>query len=75
LTEAELDWRPPDEGWPLRRVLHHVARSEPLYSASLDEALPDESTEGGILRSADELIDDVLVMESELLAEPWRNDP
>jgi len=25
LTEAELDWLPPDGGWPLRRVLHHVA--------------------------------------------------
>jgi len=41
LTKDELDWLPPDGGWPLRRVLHHVARSELLYSASLDEALPD----------------------------------
>ncbi len=41
LTEAELDWQPPDEGWPLRRVFHHVARSELLYSAALDEALPE----------------------------------
>ena len=41
LTEAELDWSPPDEGWPLRRVFHHVARSELLYSAALDEALPE----------------------------------
>jgi len=40
LSEAELDWLPPDEGWPLRRVLHHVARSELLYAASLDDALP-----------------------------------
>jgi hypothetical protein len=29
----------------------------------------------GILRSADEVVDDVLVMESELRAEPSRNDP
>jgi hypothetical protein len=43
LTEAELDWLPPDGGWPLRRVLHHVARSERLYAASLDEALPSEN--------------------------------
>jgi len=43
LTEAELDWLPPDGGWPLRRVLHHLARSERLYAASLDEALPDDS--------------------------------
>jgi hypothetical protein len=40
LTEEELDWLPPDGGWPLRRVLHHVSRSELLYAASLDEALP-----------------------------------
>jgi hypothetical protein len=42
LTDDELDWPPPDGGWPLRRVLHHVARSELLYAASLDEALPDD---------------------------------
>ena len=42
LTEAELDWQPPDGGWPLRRVLHHLARSERLYAASIDEALPGE---------------------------------
>ena len=29
-----------DGGWPLRRVLHHLARSERLYAASIDEALP-----------------------------------
>lgn len=40
LTEAELDWPPPDGGWPLRRVLHHLARCERLYAASIDEALP-----------------------------------
>ena len=38
LSEAELDWLPPDGGWPLRRVLHHLARSERLYAAALDEA-------------------------------------
>ena len=42
LGQDELDWRPPDRGWPLRRVLHHVARSELLYAASFDEALPEE---------------------------------
>jgi hypothetical protein len=45
LTREELDWLPPDGGWALRRVLHHVARSELLYSASLDEALPSEDVE------------------------------
>src|SRR2546425_1145899 len=41
LDADELDWQPPDGGWPLRRVLHHVARSELLYAAAFDEALPD----------------------------------
>jgi hypothetical protein len=40
LSDDDLDWQPPDGGWPLRRVLHHVARSEVLYAASFDEALP-----------------------------------
>jgi DinB superfamily len=42
LSEDELDWQPPDGGWPLRRVLHHVARSELLYATALDDALPEE---------------------------------
>jgi len=42
LGEEELDWQPPDGGWPLRRVLHHVARSEVLYAASFDEVLPED---------------------------------
>ena len=45
LSGDELDWLPPDGGWPLRRVLHHVARSERLYGAALDEALPSEDPE------------------------------
>ena len=98
LTEAELDWQPPDGGWPLRRVLHHLARSERLYAASIDEALPgDDSTRRyeeacrrldetlrtavaggenasivyaglyGVLQSRQEVVDWVLVIESELL--------
>src|SRR5262245_15794241 len=42
LSDEELGWQPPDGGWPLQRVLHHVARSEVLYAASFDEALPDD---------------------------------
>jgi DinB family protein len=42
LSGADLAWQPPDGGWPLRRVLHHVARSQVLYAASFDEALPDD---------------------------------
>src|SRR5499427_5752573 len=99
LSTAELDWPPPDRGWPLRRVFHHVARSELLYSASLDEALPGEdpgeryveacrrlgeavqaadargddpavvySGLYGVLRRAEEVVDDALLFESELLA-------
>jgi DinB superfamily len=40
LTDDELDWAPPDGGWPLRRVIHHVARCEGLYATALDEAPP-----------------------------------
>jgi DinB family protein len=40
LSTDEVDWLPPNGGWPLRRVLHHVARSELLYATSLDESLP-----------------------------------
>ena len=39
LSDAELDWQPPDGGWSLRRVLHHVARSEMLYAGAFGEAL------------------------------------
>src|SRR5256885_2378935 len=42
LTAAELDWPPPDGGWPLLRVLHHVARSEILYASAFYEARPDD---------------------------------
>jgi hypothetical protein len=40
LAEEELDWRPPDGGWSLRRVVHHVSRCERLYATALDEAPP-----------------------------------
>ena len=42
LGPDDLDWQPPNGGWPLRRVLHHVARSELLYAASFDEALTED---------------------------------
>lgn len=42
LTEAQLDWMPPDGGWSLRRVIHHVSRCERLYATALDEAPPDD---------------------------------
>src|SRR3989475_12151293 len=42
LSRDELDWQPPDGGWALRRALHHAARSELLYAASFDEALPED---------------------------------
>jgi len=46
LTDDELDWAPPDGGWPLRRVVHHVARSEGLYARALDEAPPGDPLTG-----------------------------
>jgi DinB superfamily len=42
LTQAQLDWQPPDGGWSLHRVLHHVARWYG-YAAWLDEALPEDA--------------------------------
>jgi hypothetical protein len=42
LTRAQLDWQPPDGGWALHRVLHHVARSYG-YAAWLDDALPEDA--------------------------------
>jgi hypothetical protein len=46
LTDEELDWTPPDAGWPLRRVIHHVARCEGLYATALDEAPPADALIG-----------------------------
>ena len=43
LSDDELDWQPPDGGWPLRRVAHHVARDEVFYATSLDDALPEDA--------------------------------
>lgn len=43
LSENELDWAPPDGGWTLRRVVHHVASAEWLYATALEELLPDEA--------------------------------
>jgi DinB superfamily len=40
LSDAQLDWQPPNGGWTLRFVLHHVAVSEVFYSAWFDETLP-----------------------------------
>jgi len=42
LGDEDLDWQPPDGGWTLRRVLHHVARSEVLYATSFDDTLPED---------------------------------
>lgn len=40
LTGAQLDWLPPNNGWTLRTVLHHVAWSERYYTYWLEAALP-----------------------------------
>lgn len=42
-SAAQLDWQPPDDGWTLRRTLHHLALAEVFYAICLDEALPDET--------------------------------
>ncbi len=42
LTPQQLDWTPPDEGWSLRQMLHHLASAEIYYVVWLDAALPEE---------------------------------
>jgi hypothetical protein len=42
LTRTQLEWQPPDGGWTLHRVLHHVARWY-AYAAWLDDALPEDT--------------------------------
>jgi DinB superfamily len=42
LTVDELDWIPPDGGWTLRGMLHHVASAERYYVIWLDQTLSDE---------------------------------
>jgi len=68
LQPAELDWTPPDGGWPLRRVLHHVARSELLYAAAFDEALPDDAA--ARYAEADARFGKIL-----LASRDWASDP
>lgn len=43
LSLQQLDWLPPDGGWSLRQILHHLASSEMYYAVWLDEALPEET--------------------------------
>jgi len=62
LSQAQLDWQPPADGWTLRRVLHHLARCERLYGASLDEALPDEDAQSRYTEACRRL--DVVVTET-----------
>lgn len=43
LTVEQLDWQPPDGGWTLRHMLHHVSRG--FYTAWLANPLPEEPLE------------------------------
>ena len=42
LSDTQLDWTPPDGGWTLRRMLHHLALAEMYYAVWPDEPLPEE---------------------------------
>lgn len=42
LSLQQLDWTPPNEGWSLRYMLHHLASAEIYYVVWLDQALPEE---------------------------------
>src|SRR5437667_5649761 len=41
LSDHDLDWQPPGGGWPLRRILHPVARPEGPYAPSSADVPPD----------------------------------
>jgi hypothetical protein len=43
LSDEQLDWTPPDGGWTLRQMLHHLASAELYYAVWMDESLPDET--------------------------------
>ncbi|MEO8971943.1 MAG: DinB family protein [Ktedonobacteraceae bacterium] len=43
LSLQKLDWMPPDGGWSLRQMLHHLASAEMYYAIWLDEELPEET--------------------------------
>lgn len=43
LSLQQLDWMPPDGGWSLRQILHHLASAEMYYAIWLDEELPEET--------------------------------
>ena len=42
LTAEQLDWCPPDNGWTLRQIIHHVAHGERYYSNWIDAAYPED---------------------------------
>ena len=42
LTPEQLDWQPPDGGWTLHQMLHHLASGEVFYSAWFHRPLPEE---------------------------------
>jgi len=42
LNEEQLYWKPPDDGWTLWKMLHHLASGETLYSVWFGEILPEE---------------------------------
>ena len=43
LSLQQLDWTPPNGGWSLRHMLHHLASAEIYYVVWLDEALPEDA--------------------------------
>jgi len=80
LSNAEIDWQPPDGGWPLRRVAHHVARDEVFYAASLDEALPEDAMGryaeasrrlGERLRAGQARVEDASIIYAHLYGAPY----
>jgi hypothetical protein len=44
LTEAQLHWSPPDSGWSIFTIVHHLAGAELYYATSLEMVLPTDTS-------------------------------
>jgi hypothetical protein len=45
LTEAQLHWLPPDGGWTIFTIIHHLAGAELYYATSLEHVLPSDTAQ------------------------------
>ena len=45
LTADQYHWSPPDGGWTIFTIIHHLADSELYYATALETVLPDETAQ------------------------------